>query len=237
MNLPARTLPLLLIAIGLPAAANGQWIASAYGGAFHTRPGEVVVQQTSRGTEVVFPQASFVSESWVSPIYYGYRVGRRAGGVRGLYLEAELIHAKLFVRDPAHTIGAGPVNGVRVADVPFSSLIESFAMSHGLNLVLGNAVIRRQVGPKRLTWASRAGAGAVVPHAESRVYGQVRGDYQLAGAAVHLSSGIEVALWRGVGVLAEYKWTHARPQVSLGEGRATVAADSHHFAFGLAAAF
>jgi hypothetical protein len=225
------------LAVTLPGTADAQWIASAYGGAFHTRPGEVRVQQPSRGTDVVFPHAGFVSESWTSPIYYGYRLGRRVGGIRWLYLEAELIHGKLYMVDPAHTLGVGVMDGLPAADVPLAEVVESLAMSHGLNLLLANLVVRRQVGPKRLTWSSRVGAGAVVPHAESRVHGKVRGDYQLAGAAMQVSSGIDVALWRGLGLGAEYKWTRARPDVSLADGTASIAADSHHIALGLVAAF
>jgi hypothetical protein len=69
------------------------------------------------------------------------------------------------------------------------------------------------------------------------VQGHVRADYQLAGPAFHLGSGLEVAVLRRLGVFAEYKWTRARPLVSLAEGSATLAAGSHHIAIGLAAAF
>jgi opacity protein-like surface antigen len=236
-KLGARSLAALVVALALPTAANAQWMASAYGGAFHTRPGDVRVQQPSHDTDIVFPQARFVSESWVSPIYYGYRVARRVGSTRWLYLEAELVHGKLFIQDPARTLGAGIANGLSVSDMPFSSVVDSVALSHGLNLVLANAVVRRAVGLERLTWTARLGAGAVVPHAESRVQGHVREDYQLAGAAMQLGSGVEVAFWHRLALLAEYKWTRARPHISLADGTATIATDSHHLALGLAAAF
>jgi hypothetical protein len=237
MSLAARSLTALLILVVPPLTADAQWLAAAYGGALHTGPGEVRIEQPARRTDVVFPEVQFNSQSWTPPIYYGYRLARRMRGIHWLYVEAELVHGKLFLKDPDATHGSGTASGQRVSAVPFSSLVRSFAMSHGLNLILANAVVRRSAGPERLTWTARAGTGAVVPHAESQVDGRVDGTYQLAGTAVQLSGGIEIEVWRGLGVAGDYKWTRARPRVSLAEGTATVAARSHHLTFGVVAAF
>jgi hypothetical protein len=95
-----------------------------------------------------------------------------------------------------------------------------------------NAGLRHPVS-ERITIAARAGAGPMVPHAETEIDGVANEGYELAGVGVQTAAGVEVRLWRGLSILTEYKWTHAHPHVSLGEGEADLATMSHHVAVGI----
>lgn len=225
----------LLIAI--PALAHGQWIVSAYGGAMHTQSSDVRVEDDRTNTSLVFEDAGFEGRSSQSPIYYGYRIGHRVGGTRWLFVEAEVIHGKLYPREPATTLGAGTLRGTIVSRVPFDAVIQDFNLSHGLNFILINALARRTFPNRRVTATARLGAGPLLPHAESLVEGTRRGDYQWAGIGMQVSGGGELTIWRTLAVTAEYKWTHARPRVSLARGDAMLTTTSHHIAIGLAAVF
>ena len=96
------------------------------------------------------------------------------------------------------------------------------------------SVLRRPLG-ERLAWTTRAGAGPMLPHAESQVLGVVQQQYEYAGIGVQAGSGLE---WRFRGPLAalvEYKFTYGAPRITLadgGEGRMRAA--THQIAFGLA---
>jgi hypothetical protein len=234
-------LPLLLFfPLAMPGSASSaevQWILSAYGGAIHTAPAGIVIEQPSFDTALTFPKVSFRSASSEPPIYYGYRVARAIPAPRWLFIEAEFIHAKLFARDDQNPRGLGLRNGVAAADVPFSSVVQSFGMSHGFNFILVNAVLRRPLRSGRLTLTGRGGAGPMRPHVETEVEGRRREGYQWAGVALQAGGGIELRVWRRISVLAEYKRTHGSVRVSVDHGTAFVTARSHHVASGLTATF
>lgn len=73
-------LQICLLALALtvvwPSSSDAEWTLAAYAGAMHTIPGELRIEQPSRGTALSFPGVPFRSESWQPPIYYGYRIGR-----------------------------------------------------------------------------------------------------------------------------------------------------------------
>lgn len=218
------------------ASADAQWVLSAYAGAMHTRAADVRIEQPDAGTELVFPEVSFDSESWRSPVYYGYRLARRVPGVRWLFVEGELIHGKVYARGNTAR-GAGTRRGQPVVGLPFPAVVQRFAISHGLNFVLVNAVARQPLPGGRATLTARAGAGPMLPHPEIEVEGVAREGYELAGPGLQAGGGIEFGLWRGVSLLAEYKWTRAHPRLSIDQGTASLVTRSHHLALGLSLTF
>jgi hypothetical protein len=221
------------ILCGTAAAADGQWVVSAYGGAIHTVTADIELEQPGPGTALTFPDVPFRSESYDPPIYYGYRVSRNVPLQRRVFVEAELIHGKLFARGDLAPAGAGQRNGVAVDAVPFSSVVQRFGMSHGLNFILFNVALRLPTQVERLTITARAGVGPMLPHRETQVDGETEEGYQWAGLGVQAGGGLELRIWRRVNVVTEYKRTHARPRVSVHAGTAVVSADSHHLALGL----
>lgn len=225
-----------LLGSAVESHAQARWSFSAYGGAVHSVPAAIGIEQLSTNSSLVFDDVTFTSRSFESPIYYGYRIGRRVAGVQWLWLEAELIHAKLYVAAPAETLGRGQLHGVSVPQVRLAEFVQEFNLSHGMNFVLANAVARRGL-LERLTGTARGGVGAMLPHVESETAGQRRGDYQLAGVGAQLAGGVEFALARSLLVVAEYKWTVGRQHVSLASGDARLTVISHHVTFGVATAF
>jgi hypothetical protein len=220
-----------------PARLDAQWLVSAYGGAVHTQAADVQVDQPAMGTTLVFPDTAFESRSFELPLYYGARIAHSVPRFRWLFVEAELIHGKLYLASPQRARGGGVLQNAGASDVPFAAVVEDFNLSHGFNFILFNALMRRAVYADRVTATARIGAGPLLPHAESVAGGQRREAYELAGIGVQLSGGAEVAVWRRLAVTAEYKWTRAQPHVTLAVGSLQLTAISHHLAVGLSAHF
>jgi hypothetical protein len=228
-------LSLLYIASATPARA--EWVLAAFGGQIHTRPSDLRLDQPASGTHLVFPEVPFRGRAFSPPIYYGYRVARSIPGVPWLYAEFEYMHAKVFAKDFGSITGAGTLNGQQTAGVPFPSVIQAYAMSHGLNFFLFNAAVRRPVKNTSLVLSARAGIGPTLPHAETEVDGVRQEGYEYGGIGTELGAGVELRVWSHFGFMAEYKWTHARPEIVVHDGTGQITANTHHLAFGLTAAF
>ena len=226
---------LSVIMLGITAPADAQWIVSVYGGAAFTRPAAIRIEQPAQSTSLAFEHIPFDDRSFESPIYYGYRVMRAMPRAPALFVGGEFIHAKAYA-DGTRASAAGVHRGAAVQGIPFSAVVQRFAMSHGLNFVLANAGIRRAVCD-RVTATATVGAGPVVPHAEVQIDGVLSEGYQVGGTGVQGAAGAELRVWRRVSLLAEYKWTRAAVRLTLNDGRLKLTASSHHLAAGLSAAF
>jgi opacity protein-like surface antigen len=217
----------------IAARADAQWHVAAFGGAAHTRPAQIRVEQPDRVTSLRFDDVAFDDKSFESPIYYGYRVLRVVSPGHGLFIGAELIHAKVYA-DGSHVVGRGTYRGLATNAIPFADVVQHFALSHGLNFVLADVGVRRRFSD-RLTAHLIGGLGPMVPHVEVQVDGVGHEGYQLAGVGVQGAAGVEIGVWRRVSVLTEYKWSHAPVRLSLDSGHAELTATSHHFAIGVSA--
>ena len=85
--------------------------------------------------------------------------------------------------------------------------------------------------------AVRLGAGPTVPHAESTIGGVTREQYEYGGIGAQVGGGIEFAVWRGLHVLGEYKFTGTDARISVDSGEAVIPARSHHVVAGVAVRF
>jgi hypothetical protein len=216
----ARHLKLLwlaVVAVVFATPAQAQWVVGAYGGAAHTRPADVRVDGPAGEAAERFEDVAFDHRSLESPIYYGYRASRVVAPRHGLFIGGEFIHAKAYAR-------------------PFAPRVRRLAMSHGLNFVFANIGLRRPVS-SRIHVNSFAGVGPMVPHVEADIDGVERERYQLAGVGVQAALGAEMRLWRGLGVMAEYKWTRAGLRLDIDPGRVDLTPTSHHLAIGVSAVF
>jgi opacity protein-like surface antigen len=237
----AGALIAVLVILSAARPAHGQetghtWIAGVFAGAAHTQPADVRLVEPD--TDIRFSDVGFSGRSFESPIYYGYRLARRLPRTHRLWLEAELVHLKTYARVDAAS-GSGRVNGSAAAGVRMSDVVQGFSMSHGLNLLLGNLLVRTPLGSDadRLRLTVRAGAGPALPHAESVVRGARREQYELAGVAVQVGAGVEARLAAHLAATGEYKLTQASPAVQTASGELRTRARSHHGAFGLAFGF
>jgi hypothetical protein len=159
-------------------------------------------------------------------------------------IEAEHVHAKVFAETGDMVPVRGTLRGVPIEiSQKVSLIVEDLSMSHGLNFIFGNFVIRHEFGAelgagrRRAIASVRVGAGPTVPHAESKVGGVTREQYEYGGIGAQVGAGIEVAVWRGLHVLGEYKFTATDARISVDGGEAVIPARSHHVVAGMAARF
>src|SRR2546427_6962187 len=217
---------------GSPAYAD--WNVGVYLGVPHTSSSPLRVQRPP-DTDVVLASVAYEGEPFTFPLYYGYRAGYSSN--RHLGIEAELIHLKVFA-DPSEVVGRdGRLGGRSVMDAaPLGDVVQRFSISHGLNLVLVNAVVRapvrRRSSESRISWVARAGAGPTVPHAESVIAGVAEEHYELGRIALQAAGGIELKIARGVHIISEYKFTRTSQRVGVAGGTASAHFATHHIVVG-----
>ena len=110
--------------------------------------------------------------------------------------------------------------------------VERFSISHGLNLLLANAVWHQPVSG-RLRLAARAGAGIAIPHGESRMSGVDQEQYEISSAAFQVAAGPELTFARHTRAFVEYKLTTTAPSVTVAGGTIRGRYTSQHVAAGL----
>ena len=234
----SRLLVAIGFVLGLPHAAAADWMVSGFFGQVWTRPSTVQLALPEQHTELELVDLHYHSDSFTSPPYYGYRISWLPRARPSIALEAEFIHAKVFAdTDRAATVH-GTLRGASIdTSLPVSIIAQRLAMSHGLNLILANVVVRRSwetsPGRQRVAATFRAGAGPTLPHAESTIFGVDREQYEAGGFAAQLGGGLEVAIGRGFQFLGEYKFTWTTAQIDVAGGTAEIPARSHHLVGGL----
>jgi hypothetical protein len=221
----------MLVCVLAPFPAFAQWTASAYVGKTRTQASNLnVVRQPD--TDVFFNNVGFDDRSFSGPLYYGARAGY--GFTPTIGFEGEFIHIKAFARvdEPAEASGMLPPAGRVMGMLAPSIVLQQYNVSHGLNLILGNLILRHEFIP-RLDAVFRAGLGVTVAHPEIRAFGEALDEYQLHGAAIQLAGGAEFELTRPLFVLGEYKFTSTSPRFEIGGARIESSFATHHLVAGL----
>ena len=162
---------------------------------------------------------------------------------RWLGVEGEFIHLKVFADTARSAHVSGTLRGHAIDEVrPIGSVVERFSISHGMNVLLVNAVVRRQ-GPRadggrtpaRWSLAGRVGAGPSIPHPESTIDGISLERYEWGALAMHLAGGAEVRVAGRLSLMGEYKLTRTKQDVTVAAGTAQTTLVTHHLAFGVVA--
>jgi hypothetical protein len=187
----------------------GCWIVAAFLGNAWTAASTLSLHRDD-GTDVQFHDVEYRDESFVSPIYYGGRVGACHPSISWLSVEAEFIHLKTIA-------DAGRL----------SEPMPRFELSHGLNQLLFNVAARRH------PFVVRGGVGPTVPHVETVVDGQRVDEYQLGSVAWHLSVGTEFPVWSGLFAIGEFKWTATHERLEVPGGHVSAPFTTAHVVFGL----
>jgi hypothetical protein len=209
----------------------GQLTVSAYLGKSHTpKAGVHVIRPPD--TDVFFDGVSFEDRSFRRPLYYGIRSGYMVTPAAGI--EAEFIHIKVFARvnEPVMASGRLPATGGITTTLAPATVLQQYNISHGLNLLLGNFVLKRELRP-RLDLSFRAGLGMAIPHPEIRAFGQALDEYQRHGAAVQFAGGAEFELTRGLFWLGEYKFTNTSPRFEIESAAVENTFATHHVVTGI----
>jgi hypothetical protein len=234
----ARTLVVVAAAfLLLSRPASAQWSTSAFLGDAATSPSRLDVRSDA-GAEISLDNVHLDDESLQSPWYYGWRITRRMQRVSWLGFEVEFIHAKAIANTAQVVRIRGRLNGTVIdGHQAMSTVLPHFELSHGLNFLLGNAVVRWPIGSARhasgLAIVGRFGVGPTISHVESTFQAQSEDAYQFGGAAVGGGVGIEVRTTNHLFVVADVKVTTARQNLRVGsatiEGRFT----TRHLSAGL----
>jgi opacity protein-like surface antigen len=233
---PCLAVVILAAAVG-PVSA--EWTIGAFAGAARTLDTSVRLEQPALATDVTMDPVHYRSESFEPPIYYGYRIGFFPGSA-WLGIEGEFIHLKVVAETNRIATAGGRVRGEPVSGAqPIDTILERFAISHGVNLVLVNAVARRAIAPgsgsrPRALLVARLGAGGSVPHAESTIGGTSREQYEWGSFGFQAAAGTEVRLTVRLSAMVEYKFTHTTQRVSVVEGTARTPLATHHVVAGAA---
>jgi lipid A oxidase len=184
--------PLLVFCVlGVPGAANADWLFAGYMGASATSSNTLSVTPTT-GAPFSVNDVAYKGEAFRSPWYYGVRVSFvPPGDVHTLSPEIEWTHAKAIAQMEQR-----------------SSELNAFQQSHGLNFLLGNLAYR--FAPQcdgRCTPIVRGGLGISTPHVESTFRNVHQEQYQRGGFAWQLGAGIEYRLWQFVYGVADARIT------------------------------
>jgi len=216
--------------------ADAQWYVAGYLGANHTMPATVTVDQPSLGTSLDFADVTFVARPFTSPQYYGLRGGRLFGEQRRWGIEFEWLHPKVYAEVEQAVHVTGRTAGVAIdTTTRMDTFVQHYAMSHGMNFALINLVGRMPLGAgARVALMGRAGAGPMLPHAETTIGGRSREQYERAGVGFQVAGGVDVRLVGKLSAIADYKFGHARPEIDVVDGTGQMTANVHQMAFGLA---
>jgi hypothetical protein len=245
----ARTLvsiPVLMAAALLvsPRSSDAQWYVAGYLGASHTLPAPVTIDQPARGTSLTFDDVMFEARPFTSPQYYGVRVGRLFGERRRFGLEFEWLHPKVYSETARAVRITGRLNGVPIDTITrMDEIVQRYSMSHGMNFALFNVVMRLPLAEagngiaSRVAVTARAGAGPMLPHAESTVNGESADQYEAAGVGYQVAGGVDVRLVGWLSAVADYKFGRATPEITIVDGTGRTTANVHQLAFGLAFGF
>jgi lipid A oxidase len=221
--------------VAAPVTAFAQWNASAYIGKTHTLKADIHVLRPS-DTDIVFKNAGFDDRSFRKPLYYGLRGGYIFKGSAGV--EAEFIHIKAFAQLDRPVVAERDVQGViqTSARMVPAVVIQQYNVSHGLNLLLGNFVLQREI-TERVDLSLRAGLGVAIPHPEIRAFGQVLERYERQGAAIQFAAGTNLAVTRHLFWLGEYKFTTTNARFQIGSATIQNAFSTHHIVSGFGVRF
>jgi hypothetical protein len=229
----------VVMSVSLARPASAEWTFAAFLGGARTQSTSLTVTQPSEGTSVALSPVDYRSESFEPPYYYAYRVGVFPGS-RSFGIEGEFIHLKVIAdtsrtTNADGTIAGQPVSGSRA----LSSVVERFSISHGVNLLLVNAVFRRTAAiaregdAPRWILTGRAGVGASIPHPESTIGGLTLERYEWGSVSLQGAAGVEVRIARRLFVAGEYKLTRTTQDVSIAGGSARTPLTTHHLVGGL----
>ena len=225
-------------------ARADEFVVAAYTGPNHTQQSVLILHHPPTETDLLLHDAKWEGRPFDRPLYWGLRAAYFFGKVGSWEFapEFEFVHLKVFLKTQDRSRATGILRGNQIQeDVRVGDIIERFNISHGLNLCLFNFVIRRVLfaNPEkpqgRLLLGGRLGVGFNISHFESTIppSGHHEG-YEFGGDVYHLAVGIEVPVFKGIGLFTEYKYTTTAPRGEISGGQAKVELDTHHLVAGLA---
>jgi opacity protein-like surface antigen len=241
--LTCLSLVALLFFLSAPVCAQNEGpelTLSYFLGGAHTLDSDLKISQPGLGNQLRFDKISFAGRSFENPLYYGIRAGFYPRRASRLGVEAEFVHLKVYAKTGKRVQISGTHNGLSInRQDTLDRIVQNYSISHGVNLLLVNGVLRHAIqrdrasGRGRVMLAGRFGIGATIPHTESTIDGLHQEQYQWGRFALQISGGAELRLWRGLYAISEYKFTYTNQQGKVVSGEAESRLRSHHGAVGV----
>jgi hypothetical protein len=174
------------------------------------------------------------------PSIYGYRAGYFFS--RHFGFEGELTHLKVYGETGRMAQISGLLYGAPLNETALvSSVVQEFNITHGVNLLTGNFVARKALGPDasaRFVLELRVGAGVTIPHPINEVLGVPNAqEYQIGSPAIQVAGGLDIRLWRRLYAITEAKYSRTNETVNIAHGTARSLLNSGHVIGGLALHF
>lgn len=221
MKRTLRTASLALL--GLFSTAHAELIVSVYTGTSHTWASDLRIRQSASGSDATFQDVHWQAHPFRPAPYYGVRISYfpetqpRFGGT------FDFTHYKMYADTDRTLWVRGVWNGSPVnQSAAMSTRIQSFEISHGVNLTSLNAQYRWpssfNANGGTSHWEPHVGAGVVgyFPHAEGSINGvPSSANYPFAGFGGQVFAGTEYRLHKYVGLLVETKFDAGRLDIGL----------------------
>lgn len=236
--------------VGAMACVAGSAFAETtvmvYLGKSFTSKSDVHIRQPGTGTDATFRNVSWDSKSFEMPVYYGIRVNHFFEEQPNLGIGLEFTHDKAYARTGQVVHVDGTWNGAPVnEDARMDQRVQSFSMSHGLNILALNGYYREMYQMDNSfpngRWQPYVGAGVAyyVLHAENTVSGQSNDErYKGAGFGYQVLGGLKYGITPTVGVFAEAKYNSGKVEVdTAGGGRGETDLKSSQLLTGVSKAF
>jgi hypothetical protein len=228
----------------MSANLRAEWNFGVFLGEASTRPGDLHLEQPIIERDLWFEDMEYDDASFRSPLYYGFRAAYFHPSFSNVGFELEFIHAKVYSRSEQIVRVSGTDGGERIDSlIRLGDMVQGFSMTHGLNFLFLNVVGRYPVIKDRgtesggVTVYGRVGIGPLIPHVESVVDHQKREQYELHGPAYQLAGGVEIGIFKRLGLIAEYKYTFVSVRrAKIAHGHASTEVSTSHWVFGLSAA-
>jgi hypothetical protein len=230
----------------LPAVCGAENVFYTFGGQAVPRSHDLEIQQPMLGNYMTFKDVTYRDESFRGPMYYGFRYSHFFNDHPHWGLELEFFHPKAIANTDETVDAYGKWHGKKVdGEVRLDDYVQSWEVSHGYNMLLGNAAYRygffkNDRNPNgRLMLVARGGMGVTILHPESIVDDQEyyfeNGHFEFNNIAFQISPGIEVNLYKGLNLFAEYKYTYTEiKESSIKYGDSSTVLETDHVAVGLA---
>jgi len=223
----------LLLLASWPARAETN--LSIFIGKAFTNDSDVRIRQPNN-TSLTFHGVSWSDESFVNPIYYGWRVTHFFKRQPDWGVALDFFHYKGLSDTNAVLPVTGTRDGAPVSgNERLGDTIQRFDMTHGVNYLTLNVVHRWRVRSTasafphgRLQPYVGLGVGAVI----ARVNGVFKGNYQVRGPGFQFFGGASYSLTRRWAIFGEYKFTHTTLTVDIPSGDAHTTLNTHHLVFG-----
>jgi len=234
----------VILAVSLCAgSADASYLIDVYFGKAFPLSADLTLRQGIENTSLTFVGVDFDDRSFESPFYNGLRFGYEPNEEGTLRLEGEFVHYKMYA-DPNQVVDVqGTYRDARYeGTVPLGELIQQFSISHGVNLLFGNAAGSKELfrlwhKTRSVSFVGRFGIGVMILHPETEVQGVKKSDYQFGGFAYQADVGLEIPVWRRFSLVSAYKLSQGGATIDVDRGTIDINLTSQHLIFGLAAAF